>query len=333
MALLMAVVVVGTLVGSGRPGAVLAAPCGGVLCLQVDTIPGGSADNFAFVGSTFAVDILSRNYSSDNVGTFRFVLQYDATLLQASAPSTAGHATAVFACAGATGDLAEAHPDADGNPATGEAYIYCDGGGLNVFDTVLASITFTSLSAGVSNLDLKRVQVGDFAGIENMSCLPVITYAGLCGSSSVDFVGPVVLPPPAISPCSVQFAVHGSLLQCLDGRRVRLIGVDNPLPGDPGGDWSTTVTNWFLAGKTVTLETDTQLLDGTDYLAYPHVTGTDGNDYNMSALLIYVGMARYAAHPVNLTHDGWFGAAQNYARSQCWNMWANGNPWAWDSGC
>ncbi len=329
----MAVVAAGALFGAGRPGAVLAGPCASIRCLQVDTIPGGSADASTLTGHTFTVDILSRNFSSSNVGTFRFVLQYDATLLQADPPSVVGLSTAGFSCSFADGDLPEVHWAADGNPATGEAFIYCDGMGAAVLDTVLARVTFTSLSAGVSNLDLKNVQVGSSIGLENMSCNPVIAAAGVCENGTVDFVGPVVLPPPAISPCSVQFAVHGSLVQCLDGRRVRFIGVGNPLPGDPGSNWSTTVTNWFLAGKTVTLETDTQLMDGTDYLAYPHVTGTDGNDYNMSALLIYVGMARYTAHPVNVMYDGWFGAAQSYARSQCWNMWANGNPWAWDSGC
>ena len=89
------------------------------------------------------------------------------------------------------------------------------------------------------------------------------------------------------------------------------------------------MTNWFLAGKTITLETDVSLTDGTGAaFAYPHVVGTDSADYNMSAVLIYVGMARSTSDGVNVAHVDWFNASQSYAKSQCWNMWKAGNPWA-----
>jgi hypothetical protein len=132
----------------------------------------------------------------------------------------------------------------------------------------------------------------------------------------------------------VQFAIDGETVQCADGSRVRFIGVASPLGADAGTDWARAVTQWFLAGKTITLEKDAQEFDqfGSRW-AYPHVTGTNGNDYNISVLLIYVGMARHWPDGQNNLHSDWLAASQVWARTACWNMWDGGNPWAMESGC
>jgi hypothetical protein len=134
--------------------------------------------------------------------------------------------------------------------------------------------------------------------------------------------------------CLVSYAIDGETVQCDDGSRVRFVGVASPLGADPGADWATNLTQWFMAGKTLTLETDAAPADpfGSRY-GYPHVIGTDGNDYNISALLIYIGMAHHLPDGVNVRNDAWFDAAQTWARTACWNMWAAGNPFAAESGC
>jgi hypothetical protein len=139
---------------------------------------------------------------------------------------------------------------------------------------------------------------------------------------------------PIPLPCHVTHAIEGNLVQCADGRHVHFIGVGSPTGAEAGSGWARTVTNWFLGGKTITLENDTSLTDGTGAaFAYPHVVGSDGADYNISAVLIYVGMAKSTPDGINIAHAGWFDASQSYAKSQCWNMWKAGNPWAGESGC
>jgi hypothetical protein len=132
----------------------------------------------------------------------------------------------------------------------------------------------------------------------------------------------------------VQFAIDGETVQCADGSRVRFIGVASPLGADPGTDWARAVTQWFLAGKTIALEKDAQEFDqfGSRW-AYPHVIGTDGADYNISVLLIYVGMAHHVPDGQNMLYSDWLAASQVWARTACWNMWAAGNPFAAESGC
>jgi endonuclease YncB( thermonuclease family) len=84
----------------------------------------------------------------------------------------------------------------------------------------------------------------------------------------------------------------------------------------------------------VLIEDDVNKFDefGQRY-GYPVVRGSDGNLYNISALLIYVGMARYIPDLANTRHGGWLAAAEVWARTACWNMWDGGNPWAGESGC
>lgn len=335
-ATLAAVAVGGAIFGSGHARPALASPCGGSPCLWIDTIPGGPVDSTATVGFDFEVDVYAENFAG-NIGTVRFTLSYNKTLLFADAPKTATLSTSLFACSGATGELPEGNPNADGDLATGDAHIYCDGTPSGVADGPLARIHFVSHTAGVDTLHLNHVQIGSNLGLEIMSCAPVLVTSGYCGPATVTFDAPPVLPPPPLplpAPCHVTHAIEGNLVQCADGRHVHFIGAGSPVAAEDGAGWARTVTNWFLAGKTITLETDTNLTDGAGAsFAYPHVVGTDGADYDISAVLIYVGMAKSTPDGVNIAHSGWFDASENYARSQCWNMWKAGNPWAAASGC
>ena len=334
-AVVAVVAAAGAMVAGGSTPA-FAAPCASLPCVWVDAVSGGGIDSNANVGQTFDVDIYALNFTPNTIGTLRFVLTYDATRLHVtSGPSTSGLSTSLFDCTVVNGDLAEIHPFADGNPDTGEAYLYCDGTaaaspGQN---GPIARVEFASYSPGSSPLTLSHVQIGNTAGMEIMSCAPVNFAAeGGCHDAAVNFDGPP-LPTPPPAPCTVSYAIEGNLLQCADGSKVRMIGVGSPVGVERGAEWARTVTNWFLGGRTVGLETDTTLTDGVARLAYPHWTDSSGADYNMSALLIYVGMARHTPDGANVAHSDWFNGAQGWARSACWNMWDHGNPWAGESGC
>lgn len=193
---LATVAVGGAIFGSGRATPTLASPCAGTPCLWLDAIPGGTVDTTASVGHEFDVDVYADNFAG-NIGTLRFTLTYNKSLLSADPPSTATLSTSLFACLGASGALPEANPNADGDLATGDAYIYCDGTPAGVGNGPIARIHFTSLAAGVDTLHLFHVQIGSNAGLEIMSCAPVFASSGYCGPATVTFDAPPVLPDAA----------------------------------------------------------------------------------------------------------------------------------------
>lgn len=323
-----------------------AASCGAGPCLRLDVIPGGGIDESASVGSSFAVDIVAEQLGSDRIAAFNFVLLYDASVLVASVPQGVG-LPGGFACSppDPSADLPEDDSSADGNPATGDAFLVCfTGSSDNVGNQAIGRINFTAIRAGTSELRLIKVSAGDNSGIELLSCEPVSTTAGGgCTNGSVSTAGGGTPPPPPPGPppppsdpnsCLVAYAADGETVVCSDGSRVRFIGVGSPLGSDAGTGWATAVTNWFLAGKTIQLELDATPFDQFGQrFAYPHVIGTDGADYNISVLLIYIGMARHIPDGVNTRYDGWLSASQTWARAACWNMWSRGNPWGPEAGC
>jgi endonuclease YncB( thermonuclease family) len=314
-----------------------AANCAGP-CLRIDAIPGGGIDESASVGSTFSVDIVAQNLPQMGLFAFNFVVLYDATVLSAQPPT----GPAGFSCTppDPSGDLPEDSSQADGDPATGDAFLSCFMPDAHLGNGPIARINFTSLRAGSSQLRFINVSAGGMDGIETLSCNPVISTAGECYGATVSTTGGGTPPPPPPPPpvganqCLVSFALDGETVRCADGSHVRFIGVGSPLGADAGAGWATAVTNWFLSGKVITLEYDTTMTDqfGQRY-AYPHVTGTDGNDYNISVLLIYVGMAVHYPDNVNNKYRDWLGAAEVWARTACWNLWDGGNPLAHISGC
>lgn len=320
-----------------------AAPgCGSEPCMAIDVIPGGGIDGTANVGASFTVDIVVQNVESNQIGAFQFTLIYNNAVLAAAVPTA--HAPG-FDCAllPPSGDLPEDHPNADQDPATGDAFVGCFAlePGAYVTNGVVASVAFSGVAAGTSGLRLARVAVGDTNGTEVVGCdVPNNVSYGTCGDASVTTSGGGGAPPPPPPPpgggntCTVAYAIDGMTVMCTDGSRLRILGVYSPLGAEAGAGWATALTQWFLAGKTITLETDATPFDefGQRY-GYPHLIGTDGADYNISVLLVYVGMARSAPDGMNVRHTDWLNAAQTWARAACWNMWNRGNPWAPESGC
>lgn len=328
--------------GSAAPAA-RAASCGSGPCLRVDAIPGGGIDEVASVGSTFSVDIVADQLGGQTIAAFNLVLLYNRSVLVASVPQPVG-LPAGFDCTlpNPSGDLPEDNLLSDGDPATGDAFIVCFSAGAVVGAQPIVRVAFTAIAAGNSELRLINVGVGDLDGNALVECAPVTsTPGGGCTSASISTSGGGTTPPPPPPPppgdpnsCLVSYAADGETVVCSDGSRLRFLGVGSPLGADAGAGWATALTNWFLAGKTVTLEFDVTPFDQFGQrFAYPHVIGTDGADYNISALLIYVGMARHVPDGVNTRYDGWLGAAQTWGRTACWNMWSRGNPWGPEAGC
>jgi endonuclease YncB( thermonuclease family) len=324
----------------GTPKGAQAANCDGP-CIRVDAISGGGIDETATVGGTFTVDIVSQN-TGGNISAFNVLLIYNPFMLRAHTP-VPSPLPGGWQCSppDASGDLPEDVPPADGNPLTGDAFISCFSAVAEsvIGDGVLARITFDVIGSGSSALTITSAASGDPVGIPFVTCEinQPATSIGTCLGASVATSGntpPPPPPPPSANSCTVQFAIDGETVQCADGSRVRFIGVGSPLGNEPGADWARAVTQWFLAGKTITLEKDAAEFDqfGSRW-AYPHVIGTNGNDYNISVLLIYVGMARHVPEAPNLKHNDWLAASQTWARVACWNMWDGGNPWAGESGC
>ena len=333
LAILLAALAIGALaaISGSDARSAHAADCNGP-CLRVDAIPGGPIDASASVAGNFGVDIVAQN-GGNTIAAFQFNLRYNTAVIRATTVVPIGPAAAPgWDCA-----LLPPSADQDGNPATGDAFLGCflSVGGGPIPDGVVARVDFTTVGSGTTALDLTDAVMGNNEGIELVSCDPVITNAGGgCTDASVSTSGTPPPPPGNDNLCTVSFAIDGETVQCVDGRRFRFIGVGSPLGADAGTAWATAVTQWFLAGKTVFIEDDVNKFDqfGQRY-GYPVVLGTDGNIYNISALLIYVGMARYIPDAANKRHDGWLAAAQVWARTACWNMWDGGNPWAGESGC
>lgn len=320
-----------------------AATCGTGPCLRVDAIPGGGIDESANVGTTFSVDIVAQQLGSNRIGAFNFVLLYNPSVLSAAAPQGVA-LPGGFLCGppDATGRLPEDSNIADGDPATGDAFLACysSDASVSVGEGAIARVNFTAIGSGSSQLRLRGVTLGDASGTEILSCESgTPPTGGGCTNGSVSTSGGGTPPPPPSPPgdpntCTVAYAVDGETVVCSDGSRLRFIGVGSPLGADAGSAWATAVTQWFLAGKTVSLEFDVTPTDPFGQrFAYPHVIGTDGLDYNISVLLIYIGMARHIPDGVNTRHDGWLNGSQTWARVACWNMWGRGNPWSGESGC
>jgi hypothetical protein len=102
-----------------------------------------------------------------------------------------------------------------------------------------------------------------------------------------------------------------------------------------GGGWAKAALQYiFLTpGRVVTLDYDTTKTgSGGVTLAAPIARGTDGFDYNMSIVMVYVGLAK----AVNLG-DGnvkflqWATDSQAWATAAKWNMWAPGKTYT--GGC
>jgi endonuclease YncB( thermonuclease family) len=131
------------------------------------------------------------------------------------------------------------------------------------------------------------------------------------------------------SSCVVDRVIDGDTFVCDSGLHVRMLQINAPELSDCGGAWSgAALRNIFLKpGTQVRLEYDrvTQDRYGRD-LAAPIVTGADGADYNISIVMVYVGLAKSAYYGDNKMLLDWARASETWAKTAQWNMWAPGGP-------
>lgn len=130
--------------------------------------------------------------------------------------------------------------------------------------------------------------------------------------------------------CTVETVIDGASFACRDGTRVRLMHLGSPAPC--GADWARAALAMFLPpGRQVGLEYDTARRDAAGRaVAAPIVIGSDGHAYNMTIVMVYVGLAR-AVDDGNGKFLGLTRASETWARGAYWNMWAPGQPLS--SGC
>ena len=129
--------------------------------------------------------------------------------------------------------------------------------------------------------------------------------------------------------CTVGHVVDGDTFDCTDGTRIRMLQIDTPEANACGGSWATAaLANIFLpVGTQVRLDYDAVTTDRYGRtLAAPIVTGTDGADYNISIVMVYVGLAHAAYYGDNAKYLDWANASETWARNAQWNMWAPGGP-------
>lgn len=129
--------------------------------------------------------------------------------------------------------------------------------------------------------------------------------------------------------CTVASVVDGDTFDCTDGTRVRLLQINTPELSECGGQWAkAALGNIFLTpGREVRLDYDAVTKDRYDrHLAAPIVIGADGNEYNISFVMVYVGLARAAYYGDNAKYLEWARASEGWAQAAQWNMWAPGGP-------
>jgi endonuclease YncB( thermonuclease family) len=145
--------------------------------------------------------------------------------------------------------------------------------------------------------------------------------------------------PAAAAPqssCVVDRVIDGDTFVCDDGVHVRMLQINAPELSACGGAWAgAAVRNIFLRpGKHVRLDFDEVTEDRYGRtLAAPIVTGDDGAEYNISIVMVYVGLAKAAYYGDNAKYLDWARAAEAWARTAQWNMWAPGGPFDGGTHC
>ncbi len=138
------------------------------------------------------------------------------------------------------------------------------------------------------------------------------------------------------SSCVVARVIDGDTFVCESGTHVRMLQINAPELRACGGDWAGAALRYIFlpAGTPVRLDYDAVTRDryGRD-LAAPIVIGNDGAEYNISIVMVYVGLARSAYYGDNDMYLAWSRAAEEYARSAGWNMWAPDGPFNGGPNC
>lgn len=137
--------------------------------------------------------------------------------------------------------------------------------------------------------------------------------------------------------CVIGRVIDGDTFDCTDGARIRLLQINARELSDCGGQWAKAgLQNIFLPpGRTVRLEYDMVTVDKYGrHLAAPYIRLPDGNEWNVSMAMVYVGLAKAAYYGDNARYLDWANAAETWARVARWNMWEPGGPYngGWNCG-
>jgi endonuclease YncB( thermonuclease family) len=184
------------------------------------------------------------------------------------------------------------------------------------------SISGTATFTGVGFFDFKHGQTG--VAPNAIELHPVLSFT----------TGVAPSAPP--SSCTVDHVVDGNTFTCSGGGQVRMLQIAAQDLGTCGGEWARAALAFiFLRPGTVArLDYDVSAVDaGGRWLAAPIVTGTDGADYNISIVMVYVGLAKAALFDANAKYLDWANASQVWAQTAQWNMWAPGGPYNGGTNC
>ncbi|TAK68066.1 MAG: hypothetical protein EPO22_02365, partial [Dehalococcoidia bacterium] len=136
--------------------------------------------------------------------------------------------------------------------------------------------------------------------------------------------------------CTVASVIDGQSFTCTDGRTIRMLQIAAPTGSQCGADWAKAALEWLLflqPNRTVYLRYDAARIGpGGVTLAAPLWRRADGADFNLSIVMVYVGLAKAAdVVPGAVQFHDWANAAQAWAQATKANMWGSGKPFA--AGC
>ena len=139
---------------------------------------------------------------------------------------------------------------------------------------------------------------------------------------------PLIGDGPEREPATVERVVDGDTLELVDGRTVRLIGIDTPEtvhPSQPvecfGAEASAHLAELLPAGEPVLLEYDVELTDRYGRtLAYVH-RARDG--LHVNAAMVAEGYATVATYPPNVAHTDEFVRLQAEAAEAGKGLWGS----------
>jgi endonuclease YncB( thermonuclease family) len=268
-------------------------------------------------------------HSAGPYAAVQWRLEYDAAVVDAGPVSIDAQASGVCSLTSSDDDGARVLlgcADSGGAHITHSGTVFrvrftCTGNGL-------ASLTLGTTGPQASFVDTT------LSPASGMQPVHVHNDAVTCGAGG----GPGTPRPPEPAPgqeaCTIAEVLTGESFLCADGKRVRMLQIDAPDPGQCGGGWAkAALANIFLpAGRQIVLDLDAKREGGGAVLAAPVARGTDGFDYNLSIVMVYVGLAKAADFgDGNTEYLEWARAAQTWAAAARWNMWAPGK--TYNGGC
>lgn len=198
-------------------------------------------------------------------------------------------------------------------------------------------IGFTCIAAGTADISVAAgadVAISTSVFNADGQTLPIHTHSDTVKCSG-GAKPPPPPPPPVGDACTVSEVLTGDSFKCTDGKTVRMLQIDAQDLNQCGGGWAKAALQYIflIPGRTVTLTYDTTKTGaGGVTLAAPFWRGSDGVDYNLSIVMVYVGLAKAAnLGDGNVMLLDWANASQTWASVAKWNMWAPGKTYT--GGC